>query len=360
MSDERQMMVSTAEELLADLCTPEAVRAAETTGWDGLTWTALTEADFHLVGVAEAAGGSGGDLADACALLEVAGRHALPLPLAEHGMLGAWALTSSGLDLGPGVITVAPGRPDDEVSLEQGRSGWRLRATLHRVPWAEQATTVVLLARPDGGRGPVHVVSLPRAVAELHTGKDMAGQPRDTVVVNTDIGAHLVSAAPDGVDHAAWALRGKLSRCAMTAGALDRVAQLTNRYTGERQQFGRPVARFQAVQSHLVRIAEQAQAARVAQRTAALNGVTRLDLFDVAAAAVVSGEAASVVAAAAHQAHGAIGMTREYELAQLTRRLWTWRDEYGSERVWARRLGEAVSAAGADALWPRIAQGRHL
>lgn len=360
MSDERQMLVKTAEDLLEDLCTPEAVRAAEKLGWEEQTWNALSDGGFHLVGVPEEAGGSGGDLADACALLEVAGRYAAPLPLAEHGLLGGWALAASGLEVKRGVITVAPGRPEDEVSLERGRSGWRLRATLHRVPWAARAETVVLLARPDGGSGPVQVVSLPRAGAELQPGRDMAGQPRETVVVDTEVDGDLVAAAPEGVDPTMLALRGKLSRCALTAGALERVSRLTGKYTNEREQFGRPVARFQAVQSHLVRIAEQAQAARVAQRTAALNGVDRLDLFDVAAAAVVSGEAASLVAASSHQAHGAIGMTREYELAQLTRRLWTWRDEYGSERFWARRLGEAVSAAGADALWPRIAQGRHV
>lgn len=359
MSDERQMLMKAAEDLLEDLCTPDVVRAAEKTGWEGQTWAALSEAGFTLVGVPEEAGGSGGDLADACALLEVAGRYAVPLPVAEHGVLGGWALASAGLELKAGVTTVAPGRPDDEVSLEQGRSGWRLRATLHRVPWAAEADTIVLLARPEGGSGPVQVVSLPRARATLRPGSDLAGQPRETVVVDVDVDDDLVAAAPDGVNPEMLTLRGKLSRCALTAGALERVSGMTVQYTGERLQFGRPVARFQAVQSLLVRLAEQAQAAMVSQRTTALNGVVRLDLFDVAAAAVVSGEAASTVAALSHQAHGAIGMTREYELAQLTRRLWSWRDEYGSERVWARRLGEAVAAAGADALWPRIAQGRH-
>jgi acyl-CoA dehydrogenase len=48
-------------------------------------------------------------------------------------------------------------------------------------------------------------------------------------------------------------------------------------------------------------------------------------------------------------------MTKEYELGHLTLRLWSWRDEYGSETSWSRRLGEQVVAAGPDALWPLIA-----
>ena len=60
---------------------------------------------------------------------------------------------------------------------------------------------------------------------------------------------------------------------------------------------------------------------------------------------------------AAHQAHGAMGMTKEYELGQLTRRLWSWRDEFGSERWWGRELGRQLAGAGADELWPRISTG---
>jgi len=41
-------------------------------------------------------------------------------------------------------------------------------------------------------------------------------------------------------------------------------------------------------------------------------------------------------------------------LHHVTRRLWSWRDEFGNDVVWARRLGEEVLSWGADELWPRI------
>jgi acyl-CoA dehydrogenase len=50
-------------------------------------------------------------------------------------------------------------------------------------------------------------------------------------------------------------------------------------------------------------------------------------------------------------------MTKEYELGQLTRRLWSWRDEFGGERCWSRELGRRLAAEGADALWPGISVG---
>jgi acyl-CoA dehydrogenase len=47
-----------------------------------------------------------------------------------------------------------------------------------------------------------------------------------------------------------------------------------------------------------------------------------------------------------------MGFTQEYSLQHATRRLWAWRDEAGSEAVWAQRLGQRLATAGADALWP--------
>jgi acyl-CoA dehydrogenase len=106
-----------------------------------------------------------------------------------------------------------------------------------------------------------------------------------------------------------------------------------------------------------VTIAEEAQLAGLAADVAALNAHPEPVFFDVAAAKAAASEAATIAARASHQAHGAIGMTKEYELGQLTRRLWSWRDEFGSERYWSRELGRQLAEAGADELWPRISRG---
>lgn len=349
MTDDRALLTEVATGLFRDLCPPEAVTAAEETGWAGPLWDGLAAAGFPLVSVSEDAGGSGGDVADACAVLRVAGRFAAPVPLAETGLLAAWALAAAGLALPAGPATVAVGRPDDTVELTGGPGRWRVSGRLHRVPWAREAERVVVLAT----RGPEQFV-LSLTPPSVERGLNLAGEPRDTVLLDEEaVPDDAVAVAPDHVTSDALVLRGALARANLIAGALARVTELTVRYTGEREQFGRPIARFQAVQHHLVRIAEEAQAAGMAATVAA----SEPGFFEIAAAKIVAGEAASAAAKAAHQAHGAIGMTREYELGQLTRRLWAWRDEFGGERHWSARLGGHVAGLGADGLWPRIATG---
>jgi acyl-CoA dehydrogenase len=44
-------------------------------------------------------------------------------------------------------------------------------------------------------------------------------------------------------------------------------------------------------------------------------------------------------------------------LHRLTRLLWLWHDEFGTESDWSRELGKAVMAAGADGLWPALTAG---
>ncbi|MBN9801422.1 hypothetical protein DMP15_30050 [Pseudonocardia sp. UM4_GMWB1] len=210
---------------------------------------------------------------------------------------------------------------------------------------------------PDG----LQVVALDPGAARITPGTNLAAEPRDTVHLDDvpvgGAGGGEVAPAPDGVSHDALLLRGALSRAALIAGAAGRILDITVTYTGQRQQFGRPVARFQAVAAHLVRLAEQTETVRMAARVAAANTRAEPPFLDIAAAATVAGESAGLIAAAAHQATGAMGMTREYELGQLTRRLWSWREEYGGERVWSTRLGAALTEGGAGALWPAIARG---
>jgi acyl-CoA dehydrogenase len=51
-----------------------------------------------------------------------------------------------------------------------------------------------------------------------------------------------------------------------------------------------------------------------------------------------------------------MGFTYEHTLHHATRRLWSWREEFGNETVWAIRLGRMVATQGADRLWPFITQ----
>jgi acyl-CoA dehydrogenase len=339
------LLVETVERLLRTAATFEVVERAEADGWCASVWDVMAEAGFPWISVDENAGGSGGSLVDAMAVLRSVGRHAAPVPVAETGVLGGWLAASAGFTLPPGPLTVVP--DPSVLHLQDGRlTGEAV------VPWAARAERVLAIidSAPDG---PL-VVSVPPDQLEIEPRVNMAGEPRDQVrfAVGLDDVDH--APAPTGVDGETLRLRGALSRVVLSAGALDAMSQLTVDYANQRRQFGRPIAAFQAVQHHLVTVAQCAVRAAMAADVATRALASGDGGFDVAAAKVVADAAAVEGTRAAHQAHGAMGVTREYPLHPLSRRLWAWRHEFGPAREWRRRLGAEVVAGGADALFPTI------
>ena len=101
-------------------------------------------------------------------------------------------------------------------------------------------------------------------------------------------------------------------------------------------------------------LAGEAAAATAASDLAADGFADGVKLPAIAAGKSRAGEAAGVGAALAHQVHGAMGFTYEHRLHFLTKRLWSWRDEYGTEAEWSLLLGRHAALAGADRLWAEI------
>jgi len=256
---------------------------------------------------------------------------------AEVALLGGWLLARADLDREAAEVTVAPGSARDSVVLRDGR----VSGTAHRVPWAREAARVAVLL--DGC-----VLVVDRAAVTIKPHVNLAGEARDTVVFD---GAAARSGP--GVDPDELFMRGALMRIALMAGALDRVYEIAVGYASERRQFGRTIGSFQAVQQHLVTIAQQAALVGVAAEATA----RRPGGFEIAAGKLLANRAALTAGRAAHQVLGARGTTREHPLGQLTCRLWAWRSEYGDEHRWSTRLGAAVARAGADSLYPAITGG---
>jgi acyl-CoA dehydrogenase len=346
------LLTDTVGEIFAAVCTDDALRAAERDGFAAAAWDAVAVAGLPWISVPEEAGGEGGDLADALAVLRLAGYHGLPLPIAETGVLAGWLLAASGLPVSRVPTTVAS-RPD--LVWSEGTA----RGAVPYVAWGRAAEQVAVLASATDGLM-VAVFAVADLRVEQHV--NVAGEPRDTLYFG---GAAPLASAPagPGVSGAALRRRGALTRVVLMAGAADRIRDVTVRYTGERHQFGKPIGRFPGVQQHVVNVAQQAamleMAADLVGATAAadpgLDG--QAAAFQLAAAKSVAADAATIATAAAHQAHGAMGMTQEYPLHFLTRRLWAWTREYGTGTQSADELGAIVTAAGADALWPTIASG---
>ncbi len=304
-------------------------------------WEACEQAGFTRLTLPEDAGGSGASLVDLAVVLQAAGAAAVALPLAETD-LAAWLLHAHGLDVPDGPLTAVAG------DLDVGEDG-RVRGRLARVPWARGAAAIAVVT-------PAHVLALHPADVVVTEGADLAEDPRDALDVDAVLPSGRVARA-DATG--AFRLRAALGRSQLLAGAARGALARTVRYAGEREQFGRPIGRFQAVQQQLAlaaaEVAAAGAAASAAAATAERDGCgADSTAFAVAAAKARTGEAAGEVARTAHQVHGALGFTREHDLRRWTTRLWAWRDEDGSDAQWQAELGRRVLAAGPDALWPMV------
>jgi acyl-CoA dehydrogenase len=340
------LLRETASKLFAREITPSLVLEAEAGVWPASAWAAVEEAGLAGALVSEEQGGAGVPLAEALRLLQVAGGHAVPLPLAET-MLAGWLLGAAGLRVPEGPLTVAPVIAGERLMLRRDGGIWHLAGRVSRVPWGRHALAATVLVAHEGVP---HVALVPAAGWQAVPGTNLAKEPRDTLEIST----RLDQVAPTGLSPGALLAIGAAARAQQIAGALGQLTTATTGYAQDRVQFGRPIGKFQAVQQNLAVLAAQAAAAAAAADMAAEAVADGLRLVPVAAAKARAGEAAGIGAAIAHQVHGAIGFTREHRLHMLTRRLWSWRDEFGNEATWNRQLGAEILAAGADGLWAAL------
>jgi acyl-CoA dehydrogenase len=341
VSGELDLLDSTLRSLFDRHCTREArAEAALDDDVPRQLWTVLEGSGMTVLG-AEAG------LQELVVLARAVGRAAAPVPLVEMAGLASWLAAEAGLALPPGIATAAASQAADDLRLTRTAAGWRVDGTLHRVPWGRVATTTVALV--SGEEGPLAVVlGAPTAVRR---GRNLAREPRDTLLYR-DVALPPASIAAVDVAGDALLQRGALLRSAAMAGAMDRVLDMTLDHAQTREQFGTSISTFQAVQAHLVAIAEESVCAGTAVRAAAVAQ----DAFAVAAAKVTASAAADVVTARAHQVHGAIGTTQEHPLHWYSTRLWSWQDEFGNATHWAGRLGHEVVDGGAESLWHTISR----
>ncbi len=215
-------------------------------------------------------------------------------------------------------------------------------------------------AWPDAG-------SILREQARYATPVDMAVL---LILKNREL-AIMDSAEPYQAGPAAWvdaldpvAIKGlNLARCLQATGAMQAALDLSITYAQDRVQFGRPLARFQAIQHELAVAAEQAAAANTAcDLVLAAVGTSGLNSERVEAllqaASIVTGQAIGTVHRVSHQVHGAIGFTQEYFLSKLTLNLLRWRDEIAqlnkSDLACAQAFGDRVFKA--ESLWTFVTE----
>ncbi|MFS0916432.1 acyl-CoA dehydrogenase family protein [Brevibacillus sp. 179-C 1.1 NHS] len=352
MNDITKMLIQSTTKIMKDVCTKEMVNDAEKGRWAAELWEVLAESGLLSIAVPEERNGNGGSYHDAFSVVRIAAKYSAPIPLAET-LLANWLLADMGESVSEEPLTIA-WKYSKPFAFRKSAEGWMVSGEAEGVPWARHAKRMLVI----GTLGTEAVLTLlePKK-GTITLGQNMAGEARDTVTFSDICLEHcrLIPVSAERVQEWIW-YSGALMRTVMMAGALERIMELTVAYSSERAQFGKLISQFQAVQHQLATLVGEATASDAAANCAVEAFEKNKLSKEIAMAKIRVNEAVGIAAPVAHQVHGAIGFTHEHILHQSTRRIWSWRDEFGSETEWGTRLAEELMRVDHNRLWSYITE----
>jgi alkylation response protein AidB-like acyl-CoA dehydrogenase len=343
LTDEQEALRDLARTILADHVTHEHLKQLEERGewFDERAWSELGKARLLGVGIPEEFGGSGLGFVEICLLLEEIGRAVAPVPAVASLVLGALAVAEignhgqqrallSGVSSGDVILSAALtelAAADPHTPLTTARrdgASWRLDGSKTCVPAAELAHRIVVPART--GQATVGLflvdprargVTLERQIltnGEPHARMSLSG----AAVAATDV---LGDPMADGA-MLRWLLeRATVAYCVLQVGVCDRALRMAAEYTTGREQFGRPIASFQAVHQRAADAYIDLEAIRLSAWEAAWRLAEGLPAEDhVRVAKFWAADGGQRVAVAAQHLHGGIGVDMDYPL----HRYFTW------------------------------------
>ncbi|MGH4035166.1 acyl-CoA dehydrogenase family protein [Actinomycetota bacterium Odt1-20B] len=357
-TEEQQAAVEAAKALFADVApdgvpSPSLTSGAVADDFDRALWARLADADLLSLLLAPEHGGAGLDAIALCLVLRESAKVLARVPLLESSA-AAYAIQTYGGDelkrsvlpkaaRGELVLTVAAnGRTGHDpaelaVTAREDGDSWLLDGVQTGIPWARNADLVAVPAHTSGGDAVL--AFLPRA----HEGLTLAEQ------VSTS-GEHLGELHLDGVrvdgsqvigTAGAWEwLRHLLTTgtCALALGLGEGVLRMTSEYTSKREQFGFPVATFQAVAVQAADRYIDLRAMEVTLWQAAWRISTGASgalpaAGDVAVAKIWASDGVRRVVQTAQHLHGGFGADTDYPLHRY--------------HAWAKQLELALGPAAA-------------
>ncbi|MGH3239349.1 MAG: acyl-CoA dehydrogenase family protein [Spirillospora sp.] len=327
LTEDQELIASTARELLESRAAAAGARAmdGDPSGYSAALWKEMVELGWPGLPFPEEHGGVGGDFLDVCLLFEQLGYAQVPsplltsvascgMPIARHGTPDQQERWLTAISEGQ-IATAAPlpwDRPGEgPVAISDG-ADFVLKGTATFVPYAASAETLLIAAR---------VNNEPRAFWLDATSDGVTIRPLETVGMDRPCHIDLSDVSvpaentltPDAAN--AISLFGAAATCAEMVGAAQRVLDMTVGYATEREQFGRPIGSFQAVQHHCADMAIDVLGSRFITYEAIWRLATDRDATqEVSMAKAWASEAYERVCALGHQVHGAIGFTQEHDL----------------------------------------------
>ncbi|MCH7983284.1 MAG: acyl-CoA/acyl-ACP dehydrogenase [Chloroflexi bacterium] len=353
LTETQELIRSSAREFLADRSGPATVRAVAEGDAEAIAslWKDVVELGWPALTVPEEHGGAGLSFSDLAVLLEELGASLAPIPIVESAItsriLERYGPDAIKVELLPQIATgdvmVTPAIVERDASWEARsaavvatRTGSSLVITGEKrfVSFADQATHALTLVRTDDDGPALVVVPIWKSPGVVQTPmKHASGVPVSSLNFNEVEVSPSNTVATGGEAVAATeelVAAGGVARAAQLAGLARAVVDSTVKYTSNRQQFGRPVGSFQAIQHHLAEMAVAAKQVNHLAHSAAWS-FTREDysVRRAAQAKIAASEKIPALCWTAHQCHGAIGFTWEHDLHLYTRRALAWKTDFG-------------------------------
>ena len=362
LTEEQELLQTSARDFLQQECPTTHVREMEedATGYSPELWKNIADLGWTGLMYPEEYGGAGYGFVELCVLMEEFGRALLPSPfhssvltfglpilfagseaqkqkylpaIADGSLLGSLALTEPEATYEPSGVT---------VRAESQNGGFVINGTKLFVLNAHTANEFLVAVRTSDSGGPEGGVSLllvPADAAGIEiTALSTIGADRQYEVEfrNVSVGADaLVGGLNEGwpiikrtIDHAA------VAKCAEMVGIGQVAFDMSVDYAKNRVQFGRPIGTFQAIKHKCSDMVIEVDGSRFITYRAAWALSQGLDAAkEVAMAKAWTSEACRRVCAQAHQIHGGIGFTKEYDLQLYFRRAKTGEVLYGDADI---------------------------
>ena len=268
-SEEQETVGKVARQLFEARATPEHLTELEAaaTRYDPALWRELATSDLLGVALPEAVGGSGGSFLELGVLLAEVGWSVAPVPVYATLLLGADTVARHGnsavqQEYLPGVVDGTriltgalweSGRSDPTrpgTTARRDGENWRLDGTKELVPAAQLADAIIVAASADHGPG-LFLLDKDTEGVDIRPVRTTNGEPFADVVLSGAIvpEAHRLAEGSDPVG--SLYTRALVGLAPIQIGVAERALRIAASYTSEREQFGRPIGSFQAVQQRM-------------------------------------------------------------------------------------------------------------
>src|ERR1700730_10714115 len=334
-TEEQETIAKVARQLFEHRVTPERLTELEAGGvrCDPALWNELAMADLLGIALPEVVGGSGHGFLELALLLTEVGWSVAPVPVYATLILGADPIARHGSasqrqrhlpDVlnGNRLLPAAldePGRPDPPApatTAHRDRDGWRIDGSKELVPAAQVAHTILIPATVDDDDVGLFILDLTAPGVEIRPARTTNGEPHadvflDGASVSGDDrlpgnGAEMVRSL-----HA----RALVGLCATQLGVTERALRIAAAYTTEREQLGRPIGSFQAVQQRMADAFIDVEAIRWTMWQGAwLLGQDRQAARGRRTSEFWAAEAGARVAATTQHVHGGVGRDTTHPL----------------------------------------------